>query len=74
MPETAEGKRDAWSQAVFAAAMFYQSRLAHSDPDVAESAARALSDLEKTGLRHGRELAGMPAEQPPRSSRLTFRS
>ena len=64
VPETAEGKRDAWSQALFAAAMFYQSRLAHPDPDVAERAARALFDLEKTRLRHGRELAGTPAEPP----------
>ncbi len=74
VPETAEGKRDAWSLALFAAAMFYQSRLAHPDPDVAERAARAIFDLEKTRLRHGRELAGTPAKQPPGSSRLTFRS
>ena len=47
VPETPQGKQDAWSQALFAAAMFYQARLAHPDPDVAERAARALFDLEK---------------------------
>lgn len=85
VPETAEGKRDAWSQALFAAAMFYQSRLAHPDPDVAERAARALFDLEKTRLRHGRELAGTPApavlsqtgfapRRPARASPTRFQS
>ncbi len=62
--ETPEGKRDAWGDALFAAAMFYRSRLAHPDPEVAERAARAIFDLEKAHLRHGRELAGTEVETP----------
>ncbi len=58
VPATPEGKQAAWGEAVFAAALFYQSQLAHPDERVAERAARALFDLEKTRLRHGRDLAG----------------
>ncbi len=65
VPETPEGKQAAWGEALFAAALFYQSRLAHPDPEVAERAARAIFDLEKTRLRHGRELAGTPKPEAP---------
>ncbi len=61
----------AWSEAVFAAMLFYQSQLTHPDERVAERAAKAIFDLEKTRLRHGGELAGatVPRSEPePRSS------
>ncbi|MBX3398193.1 MAG: hypothetical protein KF873_05595 [Gemmataceae bacterium] len=64
VPATPDGKAAAWSEAVFAAMMFYQSQLAHPDERVAERAAKAIFDLEKTRLRHGRELAGTPAPVP----------
>ena len=64
VPATPEGKQAAWGAALFAAALFYQSRLAHPDPEVAERAARAIFDLEKTRLRHGRDLAGATVEKP----------
>jgi hypothetical protein len=64
VPATPEGKKDAWSDALFAAMMFYQSQLSHPDPDVAERAASAIFDLEKTRLRHGRELAEASKEAP----------
>ncbi len=70
VPASPEGRQAAWSDALFAAVLFYQSRLTHPDPEVAERAARAIFDLEKTRLRHGREMAGTPAEKPedtPRS-------
>ncbi len=59
---TPEGKQAAWGEAVFAAMMFYQTQLAHPDERVAERAARAIFDLEKTRLRHGREVVGTVAE------------
>ena len=65
VPATPEGKQAAWGEALFAAALFYRSRLAHPDPEVAERAARAIFDLEKTRLRHGRELAGTPKPEAP---------
>lgn len=65
VPATPDGKQDAWGEALFAAAMFYRSRLAHPDSEVAERAARAIFDLEKTRLRHGRELAGTPKPEAP---------
>jgi hypothetical protein len=46
VPATPQGWMGAWGNALFAAAMFYQARLAHPDPDVAERAARALFGLE----------------------------
>lgn len=69
LPATPDGKAAAWSDAVFAAMMFYQSQLAHPDVRVAERAAKAIFDLEKTRLRHGRELAGTPAEETVDTSR-----
>ena len=42
----------------------------HPDPEVAERAARAIFELEKTRLRHGRELAGTPVEKTEDTSRL----
>jgi hypothetical protein len=65
VPATPERKQAAWGEALFAAAMLYQSRLAHPDPEVAERAARSIFDLEKTRLRHGRELAGTPKPEAP---------
>jgi hypothetical protein len=64
VPATPDGKQAAWGEAVFAAALFYQARLAHPDPEVAERAARAIFDLEKTRLRHGRDLAGATVPEP----------
>ncbi len=58
VPATPEDKQAAWGDAVFAAVLFYQAQLAHPDERVAERAARAIFELEKTRLRHGRELAG----------------
>jgi hypothetical protein len=69
VPATPEGKQAVWGEAVFAAALFYQARLAHPDPEVAERAARAIFDLEKTRLRHGREVAGSPATKTEDTSR-----
>lgn len=63
VPATPEAKQAAWGDALFAAALFYRARLTHPDPDVAERAARALFDLEKTRLRHGRDLAGATVEK-----------
>jgi hypothetical protein len=62
IPKTPQEKQDAWGDALFAAAMFYQNLLSHPDLAVAERAARAIFDLEKTRLRHGRELAGATIE------------
>ena len=36
VPATPDGKQAAWGEALFAAALFYRSRLAHPDPEVAE--------------------------------------
>ncbi len=65
VPATPDAKATAWSEAVFAAMMFYQSQLTHPDERVAERAAKAIFDLEKTRLRHGGHLAGANAEPPP---------
>jgi hypothetical protein len=65
VPVSPEDRRDAWAETLAAAATFYRSRLGHRDADVAERAARAIFDLEKTRLRHGRDLAGStPAPAP----------
>lgn len=81
LPATPAEKCEAWGDALFAAAQFYQRMLAHTDLAVAERAARAIFDLEKTRLRHGRELAGTanakpapaepPADQPRRKDMPT---
>ncbi len=63
VPESPDGKQAAWGEAVLAAAMFYQARLAHPDADAAERAAKAIFELEKTRLRHGREVAGTTVEK-----------
>ncbi len=70
VPETPYGKQAAWGDALFAAAMFFQARLAHPDPAVAERAALVLFDLEKTRLRHGRDLAGATVPKPKKAERL----
>lgn len=62
VPESPKDKPAAWGEVVLAAAMFYQARLAHPDADAAERAAKAIFDLEKTRLRHGREVAGTVAD------------
>ncbi len=65
VPAKPDAKAATWGDAVFAAMMFYQSQLTHPDERVAERAAKAIFDLEKTRLRHGGELAGANAEPPP---------
>ncbi len=65
VPAKPVAKAAAWSDAVFAAMMFFQSQLTHPDERVAERAAKAIFDLEKTRLRHGGQLAGANAEPPP---------
>lgn len=70
VPATPDGKQAAWGDAVFAAAMFFQARLAHPDPAVAERAALVLIDLEKTRLRHGRDLAGATVPKPKKAELL----
>ena len=67
VPATPDGKQAAWGDALFAAAMFFQARLAHPDPVVAERAALVLIDLEKTRLRHGRDLAGTTVPKPKKA-------
>ncbi len=62
VPETLDGKQAAWSEALFAAVLFYRARLEHPDPDAAERAAAMIFELEKTRLRHGREIAGTQFE------------
>ncbi|MBL8867999.1 MAG: hypothetical protein JNK93_20770 [Planctomycetia bacterium] len=77
LPAKPDAKAAAWSDAVFAAMMFYQSQLTHPDERVAERAAKAIFDLEKTRLRHGGELAGATAPLPkpePRSSMEPLRA
>ncbi len=63
-PAKPDAKAAAWSDAVFAAMMFYKTQLTHPDERVAERAAKAIFDLEKTRLRHGGHLAGANAEPP----------
>ncbi len=65
VPSTPEGKREDWSDTVFEAMRFLRTRLGHRDPDVAERAALAIVDLEKTRLRHGRDLAGTGQNTAP---------
>ncbi len=77
VPATPDANAAAWSDAVFAAMMFYQSQLAHPDERVAERAAKAIFDLEKTRLRHGGELAGATVPRPkpePHSSMEPLRA
>lgn len=64
-PAAPEAKRAAWGDAVFAAMMVYQTQLADPDPAVAERAAQAIFELERTRLRHGRELFGTSLEKSP---------
>ncbi len=47
-----------------AAMRHYQRQLASPHPADAERAARAIFDLEKTRIRHGRELAGTAVPKP----------
>ncbi|MBX3400410.1 MAG: hypothetical protein KF873_16880 [Gemmataceae bacterium] len=72
LPANPDVKAAAWSDAVFAAMMFYQSQLTHPDERVAERAAKAIFDLEKTRLRHGGELAGarVPRSEPEQRSSM----
>jgi hypothetical protein len=65
VPPTPEAKGEAWGNAIFAAVLFYQGRLADPDPDVAERAARALFEMERTRLRHNRDLAGSTVPPQP---------
>ncbi len=69
VPDAPKDKPAAWDEVVLAAAVFYQARLAHPDADAAERAAKAIFDLEKTRLRHGREVAGSPATKTEDTSR-----
>jgi hypothetical protein len=68
LPRTPQGREAAWADALVAAMLFYQRQLASPVEAVAERAARAIFDLEKTRLRHGRDLAG--AKPPPRQPLL----
>ncbi len=64
IPATPEDRRDLWQETLAAAVLFFKTRLAHRDPDIAERAAHAIIDLEKTRLRHGRDLAGTKVPEP----------
>ena len=50
---------EVWAGAVFAAVAALQKQLTDDDPEVVREVACELLDLEKTRLRHGRELAGI---------------
>ena len=65
VPETPDGKREDWAETLFEAMRFLRTRLGHRDQDVAERAALAIFDLEKTRLRHGRDLAGTGQNAAP---------
>ena len=58
LPATPEERRATWTDTLMAAMRHYQRQLASPHPADAERAARAVFDLEKTRIRHGRELAG----------------
>lgn len=64
LPNTPEERRDLWQDALAAATLYFMGRLAHRDPEVAGEAAHAIFDLEKTRLRHGRDLAGTTLPKP----------
>ena len=59
LPTTPAGRAELFSQAVFAAVAALQKQLTDDDPAVVRAAAESILDLEKTRLRHGREVAGM---------------
>jgi hypothetical protein len=63
LPTTPEERQRVWADALAAAMLFYQRQLASPIRAEAAEAARAVFDLEKTRLRHGRPLAG--AANPP---------
>ena len=48
-----------WSGAVFAAIAALQAQLSDENPAVVREVANSILDLEKTRLRHGREVAGV---------------
>ncbi len=58
LPATPEERQATWTDTFMAAMRYYQRQLASPHPADAERAARAIFDLEKTRIRHGRELAG----------------
>jgi hypothetical protein len=63
LPQTSEERQAVWADTLAAAMLFYQRQLASPVAHEAAEAARAVFDLEKTRLRHGRDLAG--ADPPP---------
>ncbi len=63
LPQTPEERQAVWADTLAAAMLFYQRQLASPLAHEAAEAARAIFDLEKTRLRHGRPLAG--ADPPP---------
>ena len=64
-PATPADLSAVWSNAVFAAVAALQRQLTDDDPEVVREAAGAILDLEKTRLRHGREVAGVSPECGP---------
>jgi hypothetical protein len=64
LPNSPQERRDLWQDALAAATLHFLGRLAHRDPNVAGAAAHAIFDLEKTRLRHGRDLAGTHLPKP----------
>jgi hypothetical protein len=63
LPQTPKERQAVWADTLAAAMLYYQRQLASPVAHEAADAARAIFDLEKTRLRHGRDLAG--AEPPP---------
>lgn len=63
VPQSVEERQELWADALLAAVRFYRMQLSHHDPATAERAARAILELEKTRLRHGRDLAGTTPER-----------
>src|SRR5215218_3675727 len=72
VPPTSEGRQELWTTAVFQAVALLQAKLASRDPDVAMEAARLLLDLEKTRMRHARDLTGTPEKKPAAAPPLSF--
>jgi hypothetical protein len=58
LPGNHTERENTYTNAVFAAVVFLQSRLTGHDPSAAERAAMAILDLEKTRLRHSRKISG----------------
>jgi hypothetical protein len=58
LPSNHTEREDTYTNAVFAAVVFLQTRLNGHDPSAAERAAMAILDLEKTRLRHSRMISG----------------